>query len=627
MKKKILIAVLVLALALSTVFAFTLGAGAEEADPALSIGGKKLVLGNSIYLTYMVNAENVADINDVSVLVWNEPQEAYVKGTEKYVVKTNGKTAENKGVTYYEFVFEDVAAKRLADDFYAVAYTKVGDNEYYSAPQKYSVLKYVYNMRDKASNDPTSVKEGLIPMLDAMLDYGATAQYYFDNYKTDRLANADYYQIKVEGGKLSDGFADGFYLEADEVVITANAPADGYKFAGWKKESTGEIVSSEMTATVVVGTANETYTAVYEEDAPDLTALVGKWKGSENMYTIKNDYEFVIEANKIASAKYGDFVMNVTTVKFDGATLTINYTIEGVEDVKTIEFVYADNKLTCDAAVAGGTLELAKTVTVYVDYNGASTKDKTAEIAYGASYKLSKGSYTGHNFIGWTINGVFVATTASSYTIESVTEDTTVVAEWEKKPYVVKFYDQDYNVIKTINVFYGDVLAAEEIPTTGIVTKEGYTFSGNWATSKTSTTAQDLTKPITNTKNYYPIMIEPQVSVGTLAGTWTGTETEDNSYPSYGITDIRTREYTFVIDADGNITAVCKETIDNGEDGITGPIEYTDCVVSDVTFNGTTLKLTVTYKEGSAKKTYTFTYDAEAETLTKSASFVLTKAE
>lgn len=37
MKKKVLIAALILAVALSIIFAFTLGAGAEEAEPILSI--------------------------------------------------------------------------------------------------------------------------------------------------------------------------------------------------------------------------------------------------------------------------------------------------------------------------------------------------------------------------------------------------------------------------------------------------------------------------------------------------------------------------------------------------------------------------------------------------------------
>ena len=148
MKKKIIIAAIVLAIVLSVALAFTLGAGAASAEPSVSIGGKTLVLGNSIYIRYMVAAENV-DISNVSLLVWTESQDSYVKGTEKYEVKWVKGTTTNKGITYYHFDFQDVAAKRLTDNFYTVAYTKVGDTEYYSVPHKYSVLQFAYKTMGK----------------------------------------------------------------------------------------------------------------------------------------------------------------------------------------------------------------------------------------------------------------------------------------------------------------------------------------------------------------------------------------------------------------------------------------------------------------------------------------------
>ena len=263
MKKKVLITVLILAVALSILFAFTLGAGAEAAEPTLSIGGKTLVMENSIYIRYLVSAENVENINDVSVFVWNDAAKLYDKEAAVAEVKTTGANEVKDGVTYYYFEFTGVAAKMLADDFYAVVYTTVDGVEYKSAPSKYSVVKYAYNMMGKLDK-PASTVENLVPLLETMLDYGASAQTFF-GYKTETPANADFYQIKTVGGKLADGFADGLYVEGKEVTITADAPADGFKFVGWKQGSTGEIVSADMTATVIVGTANETYTAVYEE--------------------------------------------------------------------------------------------------------------------------------------------------------------------------------------------------------------------------------------------------------------------------------------------------------------------------------------------------------------------------
>ena len=67
-------------------------------------------------------------------------------------------------------------------------------------------------------------------------------------------------EIKVEGGTGA-----GTYKEGDSVTITANDPAEGKVFKGWKDES-GEIVSTEKSYKFTVS-AEKTLTAVYE-DAP-----------------------------------------------------------------------------------------------------------------------------------------------------------------------------------------------------------------------------------------------------------------------------------------------------------------------------------------------------------------------
>lgn len=67
-------------------------------------------------------------------------------------------------------------------------------------------------------------------------------------------------EIKVEGGTGA-----GTYKEGDSVTITANDPAEGKVFKGWKDES-GKIVSTEKSYKFTVS-AEKTLTAVYE-DAP-----------------------------------------------------------------------------------------------------------------------------------------------------------------------------------------------------------------------------------------------------------------------------------------------------------------------------------------------------------------------
>ncbi|MDD7506977.1 MAG: InlB B-repeat-containing protein, partial [Clostridiales bacterium] len=65
-------------------------------------------------------------------------------------------------------------------------------------------------------------------------------------------------EIKVEGGTGA-----GTYKEGDSVTVTANEPAEGKVFKGWKDES-GKIVSTNKSYTFTVN-GETTLTAVYED--------------------------------------------------------------------------------------------------------------------------------------------------------------------------------------------------------------------------------------------------------------------------------------------------------------------------------------------------------------------------
>ena len=65
-------------------------------------------------------------------------------------------------------------------------------------------------------------------------------------------------EIKVEGGT-----GGGTYKEGDTVTVTANAPAEGKLFKGWK-DASGKTVSTEKTYTFKV-TGAVTLTAVFED--------------------------------------------------------------------------------------------------------------------------------------------------------------------------------------------------------------------------------------------------------------------------------------------------------------------------------------------------------------------------
>ena len=75
-------------------------------------------------------------------------------------------------------------------------------------------------------------------------------------------------EIKVEGGTGA-----GTYTQGESVTITANEPAEGKDFKGWK-DSSGKIVSTEKSYTFTVN-GETTLTAVYEDAPAEKEGLSG----------------------------------------------------------------------------------------------------------------------------------------------------------------------------------------------------------------------------------------------------------------------------------------------------------------------------------------------------------------
>ncbi len=264
LKRILIIAVAVLMICAAVVVAIVASDVAKQnsAEVELKIYGANLSFSDSVYIKYAIDYKNV-DIEDITMLIWTEPQTEYVKGTEKAVL-SNGYVDPEVG-DYVIFDYKELAAKQMTDVVYARAYVKVGNTEYYSAPKKYSILQYAYNMMGKTSS-PSS-DEKLIALLADMLNYGALAQKY-TNYKTDTLATDEFVQVKLSGGTFEDGFNHGLYKVGTSLTITAPTSDEDFSFVGWRN-SAGEIVSSNANYTVVVGETNELYTALYQGNTSD----------------------------------------------------------------------------------------------------------------------------------------------------------------------------------------------------------------------------------------------------------------------------------------------------------------------------------------------------------------------
>ena len=295
-KSKLLFITLAVMLSLLIgVFAFSASATTptvtEDKTPSVSIDAFTLSFQDSVYIKYRVSVTN-ADIScadDFGMLFWDMPSSiGYNEAEAAMTAKPLGYQTEDDKV-YYIFTYDSLNAKNMTDDIYAQAYFTVNGVKYYSAVEKYSILQYAYNMLGLTKdNTPT---EELSRLLTDMLQYGTSAQKYF-KYKTDRLANATYYQIKtLDGAYLeADLSTHGLYLENETVTLCAPEKSGELVFAGWTKNaSDGSVtpVSGSCVMEVTVGTENASYAPVY---AVDLTEIKNEAKSALDNYVNADDY-------------------------------------------------------------------------------------------------------------------------------------------------------------------------------------------------------------------------------------------------------------------------------------------------------------------------------------------------
>lgn len=251
MKKKLLILAVAI-LCLSCFFVISMSA-TEESTPTLEVTYTNLSFKDTVYIKYAVAAENVTP-EDVRMYVFTEPQSNY-KDTSKATVLLPQYLDEIEGEEYIIFDYTNLSAKQMTDVVYAYAAVEVDGTTYYSNLRKYSILRYAFDMR----TNPEATDD-LNTMLADMLTYGNSAQKYFD-YKANRPANGDWYDIRVVGGTHADGFAYGLHMAGDELtLIPAEAPADKV-FSHWEN-----VAGEPQTLPITAPAQNEAYTAVYKDE-------------------------------------------------------------------------------------------------------------------------------------------------------------------------------------------------------------------------------------------------------------------------------------------------------------------------------------------------------------------------
>lgn len=184
-------------------------------DKNLEIVACNLSFQDTVKIMYAVDSSNIEDTQNIKILIWTAPQTTYEKNSEDYLLSYL-RTENIEGKNYSIFINQNVMAKQMTDDFYAVAYYNNNGTPVYSELVKYSVLQYAKNIY--GTEKSTLVLDSMIKN---MLEYGASAQKYF-KYNLDKLANETYYQINLEGGLLEDNTTSGLFKYNQKITINTN---------------------------------------------------------------------------------------------------------------------------------------------------------------------------------------------------------------------------------------------------------------------------------------------------------------------------------------------------------------------------------------------------------------------
>lgn len=251
-------------------------ASGEVTEPELEIVAANVEYAESLHLYYGVNAVLPEGVNASAVkmvfftdeaLNYSDKEildaavengDAYIKGYRMQSDVTVGNVTYSNAIVFNSL---GIAAKNIVDDVYAVAYVDYDGERYYSSPLKYSVLQYVYDRRDDLKGNSSAEAKLQLKLYDDTLVYGAAAQKVL-GYKTNRLATADFFSVKVVGGTLGAGSARALCLEGDKVKVKIGIDVPAGATAGIAFD--GAIIDSENVDGYLTFTANEggTYSVV-----------------------------------------------------------------------------------------------------------------------------------------------------------------------------------------------------------------------------------------------------------------------------------------------------------------------------------------------------------------------------
>lgn len=214
---------------------------AAEPEIAIKYGNLQYKDGE-VSLGYAVDFGGVPSDAERGLLVWQDGfSKHYIKGREDRLLLPDDEI-EIDGKKYTTFLLDGIAERELTDDVYAVAYARVGTRVIYSEVNKHSPLRYSYIAEGKIGNSPVSDGK-VLSFLSEMITAGATAQR-AESYKLDRLADADFVEILLDGGVFEDGMSKGLFASGEQVKATPDE-AYGKNFSAWKDAKGANVSTSD----------------------------------------------------------------------------------------------------------------------------------------------------------------------------------------------------------------------------------------------------------------------------------------------------------------------------------------------------------------------------------------------
>lgn len=140
--------------------------------------GANILLSDSLKMYFYVNN---ADLEGEDY--YAEIRRTFADGTADEVIKIPYSQWEVAGSSMHRFGYAGLAAKEMTDELYVTIYSTDGT----AASQEWEDSIKAYAMRQLNSSDDARTKTLMVDLL----NYGAAAQDYFDDYSINDLANAD----------------------------------------------------------------------------------------------------------------------------------------------------------------------------------------------------------------------------------------------------------------------------------------------------------------------------------------------------------------------------------------------------------------------------------------------------